>query len=168
MVSSMEDKGLWRDESDGRSALTLERVEANDSEPLAWLRIECTRESLERVGRFDAERAGARLAAHFDRSCTSHIVEGSECVGFVALREYEGQLTLEHLYARQPAQGRGSGSAMLVYLFAEYDARAIPIRVGALRDNASNRFYVRHAFRSIERYSHVRPAARAPMEGCAG
>jgi ribosomal protein S18 acetylase RimI-like enzyme len=169
MLSIMGDKALWRDKGDPRSAIALELVKADDFEALATLRIEAMRESLERIGRFDAERARARLAAGFDPSCTWHIVEGSERVGFVALREHDGQLTLEHLYVRPSAQGRGIGSAVLVRLFAESDARARPIRVGALRDSASNRFYVRHGFRLIERGEldnyYVRPAARASSLG---
>ena len=140
----------------------MEPVEAEDFEALATLRIEAMRESLMRIGRFDAERARARLAAGFDPSCTWHIAKGSERVGFVALREQDKQLTLEHLYVHPSAQGRGIGSAVLARVFAVSDARALPVRVGALRDSASNRFYVRHGFRLVERGEldnyYVRPA----------
>lgn len=39
---------------------------------------------------------------------------------------------------------------MLDAVFAEADALGLPIRVGALKDSASNRFYQRHGFQLAE------------------
>jgi ribosomal protein S18 acetylase RimI-like enzyme len=47
-------------------------------------------------------------------------------------------------------QGRGIGSAVLASIFADADSRSLPVKVGALRDSESNRFYQRHGFLKIE------------------
>jgi GNAT superfamily N-acetyltransferase len=55
-------------------------------------------------------------------------------------------LMLEHLYIRPSHQSRGIGTAVLRSVFADADARGLDIRVGALKESDSNRFYVRHGF----------------------
>src|SRR6185295_2966726 len=107
------------------------------------------RESLERIGRFDATRARQRFFAGFVPEFTSHILLEHERVGFVAIKPTSEGLSLEHLYVRTDYQGRGIGSAVLEILFAQADAEAVPIRVGALRGSDSNRFYVRHGFTRV-------------------
>jgi hypothetical protein len=39
---------------------------------------------------------------------------------------------------------------VLAHVFAEADARALSLRVGALRESDSNRFYTRHGFTLVE------------------
>lgn len=142
----------------------LEPADVSDLEALVTLRIEAMRESLERIGRFDPVRARERFAHGFDPTNTRHIVHGGKRVGFVVLKPQGAELTLDHLYIRPAAQGRGLGSAVLCRLFAEADARELPIRVGALRESAVNRFYVRHGFALVERAEfdnyYVRPPGR--------
>jgi GNAT superfamily N-acetyltransferase len=69
--------------------------------------------------------------------------------GFVAVKPADGHLLLDHLYIRPEFQGRGIGAAVLAAIFARADAEGLPVRVGALRESASNRFYVRHGFRQV-------------------
>ena len=69
-----------------------------------------------------------------------------ERVGFVAMAPTAEGLTLEHLYVRPRYQGRGLGSAVLAIIFREADAAGLALRVGALRDSSSHRFYPRHGF----------------------
>lgn len=38
------------------------------------------------------------------------------------------------------------GAAVLAAVLADADTRALPVRLGALRDSDSNRFYQRHGF----------------------
>jgi ribosomal protein S18 acetylase RimI-like enzyme len=123
---------------------------ADDFEALAALRIAAMRESLERVGRFDPVRARDRLAAGFDAQATRHIEVDGERVGFVVVKRQGDALRLDHLYVRPGAQGRGIGAAVLASVFAEADAQALPLRVGALRESDSNRFYARHGFMLVE------------------
>jgi GNAT superfamily N-acetyltransferase len=132
------------------TAPTLAAAAAPDLEALVALRIEAMRESLERIGRFDPVRARERFASGFSPEHTRHILAGQERVGFVVVRPQDGGLLLDHLYIRPGSQGGGIGAAVLAHVFAEADARALPLRVGALRDSAANRFYVRHGFVLVE------------------
>ena len=120
------------------------------------------RESLERIGRFDPQRARQRFLAGFVPNFTRHILADGERVGFVAVKPTSDELNLEHLYVRPEYQGRGIGSAVLAILFEEADSRALPLRVSALRDSDSNRFYLRHGFIYVEETEwdiyYVRPA----------
>lgn len=153
---------FWNMLSPTNPMFTLEPVQAGDFDALAAIRIEAMRESLERVGRFDPERARERLRASFFPEHTRHIVVGGERVGFVALRPEPEQLVLDHLYLRLAWQGRGIGAAVLARVLGEADALALAVRVGALRDSDSNRFYARHGFALVERTEldsyYVRPA----------
>ncbi|AIY43476.1 Acetyltransferase [Collimonas arenae] len=69
--------------------------------------------------------------------------------GFVVVKPGPDQLLLDHLYIRPDCQGQGIGAAVLEKIFAEADAQAMPLRVGALRDSDSNRFYQRHGFQFL-------------------
>lgn len=136
--------------SDGRAQLILMVAEASDFESLVALRIEAMRESLERIGRFDPARARERFRSGFLPEHTRHIVVDGERVGFVVLKPMDGELRLDHFYVKPGSQGRGLGTAVLAQVFAEADALSQPVRVGALRESDSNRFYERHGFRLVE------------------
>lgn len=139
-----------------------------DLDALVAIRIEAMRESLERVGRFDPVRARKRFASSFSPEHTRHVVTDGERVGFVVVKSHAGELLLDHLYIRPGSQRRGIGAAVLALVFAEADAMALPVRVGALRESASNRFYLRHGFRLVDRGEfdnhYVRPFAVADEE----
>jgi GNAT superfamily N-acetyltransferase len=128
------------------ASVRLCAVRAEDAEELVAIRIEAMRESLERLGRFDAQRARERFLSGFVPQCTRHIVVRAQRVGFVALKPMADGLSLEHLYLHPDHQGRGVGSAVLKILFEEADCQGLPLRVGALRGSGSNRFYLRHGF----------------------
>jgi GNAT superfamily N-acetyltransferase len=135
---------------------------SEDFEALVNLRIEAMRESLERIGRFDALRARERFRSGFVPEFTRHILADGERVGFVAITPTSDGLSLDHLYLRPEFQGRGIGSAVLARIFEEADSRALSLRVGALRGSDSNRFYLRHGFVRAEESEwdiyYVRPA----------
>jgi GNAT superfamily N-acetyltransferase len=151
--------------SDGLAALEFAPVDAADADTLVALRIAAMRESLERIGRFDPQRARERFLSTFAPELTRHLVVGGERVGFVVVRSYQGELLLDHLYVHPAHQGRGIGAAALARVFADADARRLPLRVGALRGSDSNRFYQRHGFRQIEESEwdihYLRPCADA-------
>jgi GNAT superfamily N-acetyltransferase len=134
-----------------------------DAEALALLRVEAMRASLERLGRFNLERARQRFLSSFVPEHTRHIVAEGRRVGFVVVRPYQGELLLDHLYVRPSQQGRGIGAAVLQQVFAQADAARLPLRVGALRESDSNRFYERHGFVLVERSEwdnhYLRPVA---------
>ena len=131
-------------------ALALTPAAAGDLEPLVALRIEAMRESLERIGRFDAARARERFAAGFAPQHTQHIELHGERVGFIAVRPAADGLLLDHFYIHPDHQSRGIGTLALQQVFEQADAAGLPLRVGALRGSDSNRFYRRHGFRLIE------------------
>ena len=143
--------------------LTLEPATAANLEELVALRISAMRESLERVGRFDPERARQRFVSSFAPELTRHIVMQGQRVGFVAVSPSADELVLDHLYVHPRNQGQGIGSAVLALVFQEADGLQRSLRVGALRGSDSNRFYLRHGFVQVEESEwdiyYVRPPA---------
>jgi GNAT superfamily N-acetyltransferase len=134
----------------GAPTVTLEAVVPEDAESLVTLRIEAMRESLERVGRFDPQRARARFLESFEPKFTRAIVQDGQRVGFAVVRPHSDCLLLDHLYVHPSHQNRGIGAAALQVVFAEADARGKKLRVGALRGSDSNRFYQSHGFEFAE------------------
>lgn len=128
------------------SAITLESVSAEDAESLATLRVEAMRESLERIGRFDPQRARARFLGRFEPQFTRAIVQDGRRVGFAVVKPDPDGLLLDHLYIDPSHQNRGIGAAVLQVVFAEADASCANVHVGALRGSDSNRFYRAHGF----------------------
>jgi GNAT superfamily N-acetyltransferase len=110
------------------------------------------RESLKRIGRFDPSRARNRFLASFSPAHTRHVLLDGKRVGFFALKPLEKVgLLLDHLYVHPMYQGKGVGAAVLAQVFAEADALGAQVRVGALRESDSNRFYERNGFVLVER-----------------
>jgi GNAT superfamily N-acetyltransferase len=132
-------------------AFELTAVHAGDFDALAALRAEAMRESLERIGRWDPARSRERFRTVFSPEHTRHILVGGHPAGFVVVKPHGGALVLDHLYIRPAWQGRGVGGAVLAQVFREADALALPLRVVALRESASNRFYLRHGFQPAGR-----------------
>lgn len=131
-------------------AITLRPVDASDGPALAELRVAAMRESLEAVGRFDAERARLRFLDAFVPAFTREIVQDDARVGFVVVRPAGDGLLLDHLYVLPGTQGRGIGAEVLRRVFADADAAGKALRVGALKHSRSNAFYARHGFRLVE------------------
>ncbi|WP_291376017.1 MULTISPECIES: GNAT family N-acetyltransferase [Achromobacter] len=117
-----------------------------DFEALLALRIEAMRDSLERLGRFDPDRARARLRGTFRPECTWHIEEDGKRIGFYCLRPEGEGLRLDHLYVHPSAQGRGVGGQVLRRILQDADRRGVGVALSALRGSDSNRFYRRHGF----------------------
>lgn len=64
----------------------LEPVSSQDAEDLANLRVAAMRPSLERLGRFDPQRAKDRLLANFVPECTRHLVVDGSALLWSAIR----------------------------------------------------------------------------------
>ena len=135
--------------AEATGTISLTQARAEELEALLALRIAAMRDSLERLGRFDPERARSRFRDSFDPAHTRHVVVGNVRVGFLVLKPEDGSLLLDHLYIHPDHQGRGLGSAILAIVFAEADAARLDLRVGALRGSDSNRFYSRHGFTQV-------------------
>ena len=131
-------------------AIGLTAANSEDFEALLALRIEAMRESLECIGRFDLARARERFQSGFSVEHSRHIEVEGKRVGFVVVKPQAECLLIDHLYIHPSAQSRGIGAAVLALVIEEANARALPIRVGALRESDSNRFYKRHGFVLVE------------------
>ena len=129
-----------------RSDLSLAPAGDGDFEALLALRLAAMRESLERVGRFDPQRARERLSRGYLPAYTRHILRRGELVGFVVLQPRENDWLLDHLYIHPNAQGDGVGSWVLAQVLAEADAQRKAVSVTALKHSDANRFYLRHGF----------------------
>ncbi len=147
-----------------QALLELIPVSDSDRESLVLLRIEAMRESLERIGRFDPVRARERFESGFSAVETRHILLEGERVGFVTVKPHADHLLLDHLYIHPDFQRRGLGGRVLERLFPEADAVGLPLKVGALRGSASNRFYARHGFVQVSEGEwdiyYVRPVGK--------
>jgi GNAT superfamily N-acetyltransferase len=130
-------------------AVSYEAATLADLDALVALRIEAMRESLERIGRFDPARARERFTSSFDPACTRHIVANGHRVGFIVVKQAAEGLLLDHLYVRPGQQGQGIGGRVLADVLADADARHLPVHLGALRESASNAFYLRHGFHQV-------------------
>ncbi len=117
---------------------------AEDAEALADLRAAAMERSLRALGRFDPDRARARLLDGFDpATCTVMEVEG-RTAGFHVLEDRGADLFLAHLYVAPELSGQSLGTAAMERILSEAGGR--PIRLGALKGSAANRFYQRHGF----------------------
>ena len=117
-----------------------------DFDDLLALRIAVMRESLERIGRFDPQRAAERFRSTFRPAQTRRIHVGAEAAGCVAMWDEPEALRVEHFYLAVKYQRLGLGAAVLRRLFAEAPPHVQCFRVGALRGSDANRFYQRHGF----------------------
>ena len=136
--------------ADQNSTVVLCAASNNDLEDLVAIRLEAMRESLERIGRFNPGRARERFLGGFDANSTRRIEVSGNLVGFVVIKDLQGELLLDHLYVIPSAQGAGIGSEVLTQIFKEADEIGRPLKVGALKESASNRFYTRHGFVFVE------------------
>ncbi|MEX3764837.1 GNAT family N-acetyltransferase [Paraburkholderia phenoliruptrix] len=118
----------------------------SDADTLADIRTAAMRESLERIGRFDPQRARERFLASFDPALCWFIETDGIRTGFIVIRPQEDHWLLDHFYILPEHQSRGIGAAVLREVSESADAQRMPIRVGALRGSDSNRFYQRHGF----------------------
>jgi len=126
--------------------LVLSPAGEGDFEALLALRMAAMRESLERVGRFDPQRARERLSRGYLPAYTRHIRLRDELVGFVVVVPREKDCLLDHLYIHPAAQGQGIGSWVLDQVLQEADAQRKAVSVTALKHSDANRFYLRHGF----------------------
>ena len=130
----------------GAAPLRFTPATQADFEALLALRIDAMRDSLERLGRFDPDRARERLRGTFRPECTWHIEADGDRIGFYCLRPDGEGLRLDHLYVHPCAQGRGVGGQVLRGILRDADRDRQAVTLSALRGSDSNRFYRRHGF----------------------
>jgi GNAT superfamily N-acetyltransferase len=156
---------MYRFTEEMKLKLNLLPAEEKNAEALVELRIAAMRESLECIGRFDAQRARERFLAGFMPQHTKQIEKDGRRVGFVVVKPTDDGLLLDHLYVHPDFQRQGIGRWALQQVFDGADDRCRAIKVGALKDSDSNRFYIRHGFNFVEQAEwdnyYVRTAANA-------
>src|SRR4051812_28636700 len=96
-----------------RTSIETSAATEADFDELVELRIAAMRESLERLGRFDAARARERLRSTFSPEHTRFILFQGAKVGFYAVRRSSEGLRLDHLYVHPKVQNHGIGSVIL-------------------------------------------------------
>ena len=129
--------------------IALAPAREDDAEALVALRIAAMRDSLERIGRYDPQRARTRFLSGFVPAHTRHIEGSGRRVGFVVVKPEPDTLLLDHLYIHPDSQGLGIGAIVLARIIDEARQQGLPLRVGALRDSDANRFYLRHGFKLV-------------------
>jgi len=119
----------------------------DDLEALIALRIAAMRPNLERVGRFEPQRARQRFIDGFRPDHTRRIEVDGKLAGCVAMGPAaDGDLWLEHFYLFPEHQGCGLGAAVMARLMAEADAAGADVRLSVLTESPANRFYPRFGF----------------------
>lgn len=131
------------------SRISFGEVSAGDFDEVLDLRIAAMKESLQRVGRFDPERASERLKNSFHPQYSSFIMLDAGRVGFHTFRPADEAFHLDHLYIHPLCQGLGIGSYVMSVLISHAKEKRKPIQLGALRDSEANAFYERHGFKKI-------------------
>ena len=147
--------------------LQLTPADEADFEGLLALRLAAMRESLERAGHFDPQRARERLSRGFNPAHTRHILRDGELVGFVVVIPRPRDWLLDHLYIHPSAQGQGIGSWVLSRVLEEADKRGQAISLTALKHSDANRLYQRHGF-VLEAEGEWDLYYRRPAQGLAG
>jgi GNAT superfamily N-acetyltransferase len=120
-----------------------------DFEPLLALRIDVMREHLERVFRYDAERARRVFREHFHEPGLRLILVDDATIGCVGFRVGESEIKLDSFYLDRRFHNTGLGTTILKVLLAEADALALPIRLEVLNGSKADRFYLRHGFAKL-------------------
>jgi GNAT superfamily N-acetyltransferase len=117
-----------------------------DFEPLLTLRIDVMREHLERVFRYDPERARRVFREHFHEPGLRLILVGEAVAGCVGFRIGAAEIKLDSFYLDRRYHDTGLGTEILKVLLAEADALALPVRLEVLNGSKADRFYLRHGF----------------------
>ena len=115
-------------------------------EPLLALRIEVMREHLERVFRYEPERARRIFREHFDEPGMRLILTGEDLAGCVGFRIGAEEIKLDSFYLQRQHHNTGLATTILKVLLAEADALRRPIRLEVLTGSKADRFYLRHGF----------------------
>ncbi len=121
-------------------------VSEADFEPLLALRIDVMREHLERVFRYDPDRARRIFREQFDEPGLRLILVGDERAGCVGFRTGDSEIKIDSFYLGRRFQNRALGTIILKALLSEADALRLPVRLEVLRGSPADRFYQRHGF----------------------
>jgi len=134
-----------------KSFLDIELHEAKeeDLDQLVMIRIAAMRESLEKVGRFDAARARARLTEDFQTKNTKCFIYKTKIIGFIISKRENEEIVINHLYVLPEFQNRGIGKFILDKIIEQGKNERRNIRLMALKESRANNFYLKHGFKYL-------------------
>ncbi len=115
-----------------------------DFDRLLDLRLRVMRAHLERVGRFDPERARAMLRRRFSPATMRLIRVDGAVAGCVDVVPRTDHVEIGLFYLEPARQGRGLGSAVLDAILAERPG--LPHRLEVLKESPAARLYERAGF----------------------
>jgi ribosomal protein S18 acetylase RimI-like enzyme len=118
-----------------------------DFERLLDLRLRVMREHLERVGRYDPERARAMLRRRFSPATMRRIEVDGALVGCVDVVRRADHVEIGLFYLEPAFQGRGLGRAVLDAVLAEMPE--MPHRLEVLKRSPAARLYERAGFMRV-------------------
>lgn len=117
-----------------------------DFEPLLDLRLRVMRPALERIGRFDPDRARQYFGDGFDLNSMRVIVAEDAIAGCVCFRREDEHWVLEYFYLEPRYHRTGLGSSILRALLAEADRSGRVVRLEVVKGSESAHLYERHGF----------------------
>ena len=117
-----------------------------DFEPLLDLRLRVMRPHLERIGRFDPDRARRYFGEGFDLNWMRVILVDGAIAGCVCFRREDEHWVLEYFYLESRYHRTGLGASILRVLLAEADRSGRLVRLEVVKGSEAARFYERHGF----------------------
>lgn len=130
--------------------IELHQAKAEDFEELVNIRIAAMRESLEKVGRFDPDRARSRLLKDFEINFTKCFLYGITIVGFMIVKVENEEIILKHLYIDPRFQNMGIGKYVIGRVIRQGEEEKRTIRLITLKESRANRFYVKNGFEQVD------------------
>ncbi|GAA2328938.1 GNAT family N-acetyltransferase [Dactylosporangium salmoneum] len=117
----------------------------DDAPRLAGLKALAMRPDLERIGRWDPDRARQRFLEQYVPANTDVIELDGEAMGCIAVRPEPDAQWIEHFYLDPALHGTGVGGEVLRQVMAAHrDAR--PFRLTVIGGSRARRLYERHGF----------------------
>ena len=129
--------------------IELQGAKAEDLEELVKIRIAAMRESLEKVGRFDAARARARLTEDFQTKNTTCFLYKTNIIGFIISKQENEEIVINHLYVLPEFQNRGIGKFVLDKIIEQGKNERRNIRLITLKESRANNFYLKNGFKYL-------------------
>ena len=127
--------------------IELQGAKAEDLEELVRIRLAAMRESLEKIGRFDAARARARLTQDFRTKNTKCFIYKTKIIAFIISKQENEDIVVSHLYVLPEFQNRGIGKFVLDKIITQGKKEQRNIRLLALKESRANNFYVKNGFK---------------------
>lgn len=146
--------------------IELHRAKVDDLEELVTIRIAAMRESLEKVGRFDPERARQRLIKDFDTNNTKCFLYEKTIVGFMIVKVENEEIIIKHLYIDPKFQNMGIGRYVLGRVIKQGEEEKRTIRLITLKESRANSFYLKNGFKQVDSIEYDNVYIRQCSEDC--